>query len=176
MRFELKALQRDLGGTFVHVTHDQAEAMSLADAMVVMDRGLVQQLGRPLDVYQEPANLFVATFVGIPTMNIVLGEVADGVFRAPGWDVPVGGAASGPTKLVVRSEDLLVQPAEKGASGRVHLVEQVGSDAFVEVTTDFGRLVARTPASTPLLPGDAVTVQPSGNVHRFDPTTGVRLA
>ena len=176
MRFELKALQRDLGGTFVHVTHDQAEAMSLADAMVVMDRGLVQQVGRPLEVYQEPANLFVATFVGIPTMNIVAGEVADGVFRAPGWEFPVNGAsASGAATVGVRSEDLLVQPAENGASGRVHLVEQVGSDAFVEVTMDFGRIVVRTASSTSLAADDAVTVRPNGKVHLFDPTTGVRM-
>jgi ABC-type sugar transport system ATPase subunit len=176
MRFELKALQRDLGGTFVHVTHDQAEAMSLADSMVVMDRGLVQQVGRPLEVYQEPANLFVATFVGIPTMNVVAGEVADGVFRAPGWEFPVNGAsASGAATVGVRSEDLLVQPAENGASGRVHLVEQVGSDAFVEVTMDFGRIVVRTASSTSLAADDAVTVRPNGKVHLFDPTTGVRM-
>ena len=176
MRFELKALQRDLGGTFVHVTHDQAEAMSLADAMVVMDRGLVQQVGPPLEVYQEPANLFVATFVGIPTMNVVAGEVADGVFRVRGWSCPVNGAAvAGPATLGVRSEDLVLEAAPEAPSGEVRLVEQVGSDAFVEVTMQWGRLIVRTPSNTPLMPGDPVRVRPSGRVHLFHPETGVRL-
>ena len=151
--------------------------MSLADAMVVMDRGLVQQVGPPLAVYQEPANLFVATFVGIRTMNIVPGTVADGVFRAPGWECPADGAgASGAASLGVRSEDLALDPAPESGSGEVRLVEQVGSDAFVEVAMEFGRIIVRTPSSTSLMPGDPVRVRPAGRVHLFDPESGLRIS
>jgi ABC-type sugar transport system ATPase subunit len=175
MRFELKALQRDLGGTFVHVTHDQAEAMSLADTMVVMDKGRIQQVGPPLTVYQRPQNLFVATFVGIPTMNLVNGEVTDGTFRADGWtmDLP-GTSASGPVVLGIRSEDVMLDEGSAG-TGRVRLVEQVGSDALVEVETGFGRVVGRVASDRRLVPGDAVGIRSNpARVHLFDPSTGAR--
>ena len=176
MRFELKALQRDLSGTFDHVTHDQAEAMSLADVMVVMDKGLIQQVGPPLAIYRSPINLFVATFVGIPTMNLVSGEIADGTFRAPGWAFPLAGSnGSGPVTLGIRSEDVSLEAAPTGGMGRVRLVEQLGSDALIEVETEFGRLVVRTPADTPFGPGDSVGVKANTrHVHLFDPITGSR--
>jgi ABC-type sugar transport system ATPase subunit len=176
MRFELKSLQRDLGGTFVHVTHDQAEAMSLADAMVVMNQGRIQQVGAPLAVYQQPANLFVATFVGIPTMNVLNGQVSDGQFRADGWSAPIGStSAAGPVVLGVRSEDIVLEPADDGADGRVRLVEQIGSDALVEVEASFGRVVARVPADTALGPDAPVHIRfNSRRAHLFDPATGTR--
>jgi multiple sugar transport system ATP-binding protein len=177
MRFELKGLQRDLGGTFVHVTHDQAEAMSLADVLIVMNQGLVQQIGPPLTVYQQPVNVFVATFVGIPTMNLVPGEIGGGTFRAPGWEVPLNGMqATGPVTLGLRSEDVIVEPASDGAPARVRLVEQLGSDALVDIEVEFGRLVGRAPADTPLGPGDPVKLTVNRRrIHLFDPQTGVRL-
>jgi ABC-type sugar transport system ATPase subunit len=161
----------------VHVTHDQAEAMSLADVLIVMNQGLVQQIGPPLSVYQQPANVFVATFVGIPTMNLVNGEVAGGTFRAPGWEVPLNGSpASGPVTLGLRSEDLIVEPSSDGATARVRLVEQLGSDALVDIEIEFGRLVGRAPADTPLGPGDPVTLRVNPRrIHLFDPETGKRL-
>jgi ABC-type sugar transport system ATPase subunit len=178
MRFELKGLQRDLGGTFVHVTHDQAEAMSLADVLIVMDKGLVQQIGPPLTVYQQPANVFVATFVGIPTMNLVDGEIAGGTFRAPGWECPLDGVqANGLVRLGIRSEDLVVEPSTNGSQARVRLVEQLGSDALVDVEVAFGRLVGRAPADTPVGPGDPVNLRVNPRrIHLFDPQTGVRLS
>jgi ABC-type sugar transport system ATPase subunit len=178
MRFELKGLQRDLGGTFVHVTHDQAEAMSLADVLIVMDKGLVQQIGPPLTVYQQPANVFVATFVGIPTMNLVAGEINGGTFRAPGWEYPLNGVqASGPVTLGLRSEDLTAEPSSNGAPAKVRLVEQLGSDALVDIEIEFGRLVGRAPADTPLAPGDPVTLRVNPRrIHLFDAHTGVRRA
>ncbi len=181
MRFELKSLQRDLGGTFVHVTHDQAEAMSLADVMVVMNRGRIQQTGPPLDVYQSPTNLFVATFVGIPTMNIIEGSIADGVFRATGWELPVtfAGNREG-VVLGVRSEDLGIDGGTRsdtpGAHGSVRLIEHVGSDAYAEVETPSGRVVARTRSDTLLQPGDTVRVDADpAKIHLFDQKSGDRL-
>ena len=177
MRFELKGLQRELGGTFVHVTHDQAEAMSLADILVVMDKGLVQQLGPPLTVYQEPANIFVATFVGIPTMNLVPGNVSGGTFRAGDWMCPLDGAqVTGPVTLGLRSEDVTIEGSANGSTNRVRLVEQLGSDALIDVETTFGRIVGRAPADTGLAPGDYVNLRINPRrAHLFDRETGVRL-
>jgi ABC-type sugar transport system ATPase subunit len=178
MRFELKSLQRQLGGTFVLVTHDQAEAMSLADEVVVMDRGRVQQVGAPLDVYRKPANLFVARFIGVPAMNLVAGEIAEGVFRGSGFVVEVGWRyPAGPATLGFRAEDASLAPAESGATGRVQLVEQLGADALVAVETAAGMIVAREHPDTPLQSGDAVrVVVDAGRAHLFAVESGERLA
>jgi ABC-type sugar transport system ATPase subunit len=173
MRFELKALQRDLGGTFLHVTHDQAEAMSLADLLVVMRDGRIQQVGPPAEVYRRPANRFVATFVGIPAMNLVAGDVEDGRFRAEGWSAAAAGVRPGPVTLGVRSEDLTLR---SGAAGRVRLVELVGADVLVEVECSFGRMVARAPADSRFAAGESVDLGvATSRLHFFDSDTGERL-
>jgi ABC-type sugar transport system ATPase subunit len=177
MRIELKTLQRQLNGTFVLVTHDQAEAMSLADTLVVMNRGKVQQTGAPLTVYREPSNLFVARFVGVPAMNLVEGEITGGVFRAPGWEILLGdGVPSGPATLGVRAEGLILEPSTDDSTGRVQLIEQLGADALVAVETATGVIVARDHPDTPLQPGDLVRllVDPA-RAHLFNPSTGVRI-
>jgi ABC-type sugar transport system ATPase subunit len=176
-RVQLKELQRDLDGTFVLVTHDQTEAMSLADVLVVMDRGRVQQVGDPLEVYQRPVNKFVASFVGVPSMNLVRGEVADGAFTAPGWSVPLPhGCRPGPVVLGVRAEDLTLAAAESGANGRVRIVEHLGSDTIAVVSMDHGDVVVRTTADTRLASGDHVMVSANAKLHLFEPDDeGARL-
>jgi ABC-type sugar transport system ATPase subunit len=177
MRFELKSLQRQLAGTFVLVTHDQAEAMSLADEIVVMDRGRVQQVGAPLDVYRRPANLFVARFIGVPAMNLVAGEIVDCRFRGPGLEVVLGGCfPSGATTLGFRPEDTVLTATEIGANGRVQLVEQMGADALVAIETPAGVVVARAHPDTPLQTGDRVRigVDPA-RAHVFATASGLRL-
>lgn len=177
MRFELKSLQRQLNGTFVLVTHDQAEAMSLADLLIVMNNGRVLQAGAPRDVYRYPANLFVARFVGIPAMNLIEGVVEDGRFRAAGWEVPLrAGVRPGAVTLGVRAEAIRVTPAESGANGRVQLVEQLGADAQVAVETATGTVVARAHPDTPLYSGDPVIVEVEPQrIHLFDPASGERV-
>jgi ABC-type sugar transport system ATPase subunit len=178
MRIELKALQRQLNGTFVLVTHDQAEAMSLADTLVVMNKGRVQQFGAPLTVYRRPVNLFVARFVGIPAMNLIEGEVSGSVFRGRGWEVPLdSGYDDGPRTLGFRSEGVRLEPASEGATGKVELVEQLGADALVAVATDSGVVLAREHPDTRLEPGDGVrlVVDPT-QVHLFATDTGNRLS
>ena len=104
MRAELKHMQHELGVTTIYVTHDQIEAMTLAHRVAIMERGVLQQLGTPREIYNDPANLFVAGFIGSPPMNFVAGEIAGGRFRGPDVDLPlVGGSdwrrrrsASGP--------------------------------------------------------------------------------
>ena len=91
---QIKHLQRQLKITTVYVTHDQIEAMTLADRIVVMDKGAIQQVGTPDEIYSDPANTFVAGFIGSPPMNLIAGEASGGRFRAPGIEVPAPAAAS----------------------------------------------------------------------------------
>src|SRR5581483_3994813 len=91
MRIEIKRLQKQLGVTTLYVTHDQVEAMTMADMVAVMHDGRLQQLATPADLYARPANLFVARFCGSPPMNVLEGEVADGVFRHPTGTVALAG-------------------------------------------------------------------------------------
>jgi ABC-type sugar transport system ATPase subunit len=168
-RIRLKELQQELGGTFIMVTHDQVEAMSLADVLVVLDQGRIQQMGPPLEVYQRPQNRFVAAFVGVPSMNLVDGVIEDGTFCAPGWGVPLPeGARPGPVVLGLRAEDVLLTPVSGGGNGLVRIVEHLGSDALVVVSMAFGDLIARVPADTKLQSEDRVSVAAGPRLHLFD--------
>ncbi len=127
MRVELKKLHEETGATFVYVTHDQAEAMTMSDEIVVLDAGVVQQVGPPLAIYREPANTFVAGFVGVPRINLVRPEV----LRFPEALAPHGDLTAG-----IRPEDLSVSagPAPEGAvRGRVYAVEPMGAETWVTV-------------------------------------------
>jgi len=148
MRMEISRLHNDLGATMVYVTHDQVEAMTLADKIVVLDGGVVQQVGAPIDLYQSPANLFVAGFIGSPKMNFVPVRV-DAADRSgitvSGEDVvklrvpvPPGTVAIGDTlTLGVRPHDLV--PASSGAIvGRVALIERLGNETIVNIELPSG--------------------------------------
>jgi multiple sugar transport system ATP-binding protein len=138
MRTELKHLHEQLKATFVYVTHDQAEAMTMAERIVVMRDGYIQQLGGPLEIYRRPANGFVAGFFGIPTMNFIQGtlegKAGNLVFRAknleqslpPGTHLENGGRA---VTLGIRSEHVLVGKGSK--QGRVTLTEPMGDETLV---------------------------------------------
>ena len=135
MRAELKHLQHELGITTIYVTHDQIEAMTLADRIAVMDEGVVQQLAAPKNIYNDPANLFVAGFIGSPTMNLIRGELKDGHFEGPGLRVEgVGGGTHGTTILGVRPEDVTLVNGE-GAhfSAPIYSVELTGEVTLVTV-------------------------------------------
>ena len=138
MRTELKRLHEQLRSTFVYVTHDQAEAMTMADRIVVMQAGRVQQIGTPLEIYRRPANLFVAGFFGMPTMNLISGRVTDTKpprFQADNLDLELhAGAVPGPAMgrdvcLGVRSEHVLLDG--QGVAGRVQLTEPLGDETLV---------------------------------------------
>uniref|UniRef100_UPI001B3F8743 ABC transporter ATP-binding protein n=1 Tax=Niveispirillum sp. TaxID=1917217 RepID=UPI001B3F8743 len=145
MRSTLRALQRDLGITTIYVTHDQVEAMTMADRVVVMEKGRIQQIGTPADVYHRPANLFVAGFLGAPPMNFIEGEVRDGRFQAPGIAMPTGTGAAVPAILGVRPENIrLADPAGSMATGRVRAVEFLGDASLLLIDRpDGGGLTAR---------------------------------
>ena len=181
-RAEIATLHRQLGATMVYVTHDQVEAMTLADRVVVLDGGHIQQVASPLELYRRPANRFVAGFIGSPAMNFIDGTMEGGRFRSVRGDVEVDGleAASGEVTLGVRPESLFVgegPPARRLSrpiSGAIEVVELMGHEivAYVRLESN-DRLVARLDPQ-PL--GDRVELRADvDQVHLFDRTTGLRL-
>jgi len=172
MRVELKKLHRTLGATIVHVTHDQVEALTLADRILVLDAGVVQQAGTPRELFDTPANTFVAQFIGSPSMNLLPVEAG----RVTGTDQAVSG---GPAthSLGVRPTDLtLVSADTDGAlATTVDVVESLGAEALVHCHLGDHSLVATVREPTELGPGDEAHWE-LGVVHRFDSATGERLA
>jgi multiple sugar transport system ATP-binding protein len=182
MRREIARIHRAAGATSLYVTHDQVEAMTLADQIVVLKDGALQQVASPLDIYRTPANRFVAGFFGTPTMNF-LELVRDGdIARGAGVEVPVPASidVAGGGRLIVgaRPEDLAVEAGEGRVPvrGKVELREVLGAEAVLHVATAAGVLTARTDAREAHPIGDAVTLylKPDG-VHWFDGETERRL-
>ncbi|HEY6067112.1 MAG TPA: ABC transporter ATP-binding protein [Gaiellaceae bacterium] len=182
MRSDIAALQADFGITTVYVTHDQAEAMTLGHRVAVLQEGQLQQCGPPRFLYERPTNIFVAGFIGSPSMNLCTVHLKDGAASFGGVDVPLppGVTPNGRTDLVlgVRPESLEV--ATEGLRARVDVIEDVGADAFVFCTADVDgesiRLVARTEVRKAPQQGDNVALRPRAeDAHLFDPATGERL-
>jgi multiple sugar transport system ATP-binding protein len=177
-RTELLHIQRRLGITSFYVTHDQEEAMTLSDRMVVMRAGAVAQSGSPFEVYSRPVDTFVATFVGSPKMNLLPGAYQDGMFRAEfGIDLDVDSPVSGPITLGVRPDDLLLEP-EASSTAKVTLVELLGPRAIVTVLVADIELTAVAEVSrlSGIEPGTpvALTIRP-GAAHFFHTDTGKRV-
>src|SRR5690349_2070168 len=125
MRVEIKRLQRELGVTTLYVTHDQIEAMTMADLIAVMCKGELQQLAAPAEIYARPANLFVARFCGSPPMNVLAGEIADGGFRHAAGTLPLPGVqARGRVSLGFRPEH--AELGAEGLAGEIYVVEPLG--------------------------------------------------
>jgi len=185
MRTELKRLHERLKSTFVYVTHDQAEAMTMADRIVVMSKGVIEQVGGPLDIYRKPASQFVAGFFGTPTMNFLPGvvEAADGglVFKTTNIRQPLpnglpAALAGRNVVLGVRSEHVTVG-ANGGTQGKVQLIEPLGAESLVFF--EYGGatpLVAKVDPERKLGTGDNLTFgfDPAG-YHLFDADNGARL-
>ncbi len=184
-RAELKDLHQRLGTTTIYVTHDQIEAMTMADKIVVMQGGRIEQVGSPLELYDRPANQFVAGFIGSPAMNFLPGAVEAGGFRAEGgtlWPLPPGVTQSYndnmPAVYGVRPEHLLL--AEPGAPGAVPLLVQVveptGSETQVHGRLGNLAVMGAFRERVTVQPGAPLTVTADPRlVHLFDPKTGVRL-
>jgi len=181
MRFEIQKLHRRLKTTSLYVTHDQVEAMTLAQRMIVMNAGRAEQIGTPMEVYENPATIFVAGFIGSPAMNFVSGRAeaggrialgAAGVVRTdvrvePGREVTVG----------VRPEHLtLGAAADSAILGTVEMIEQLGADTLVHVAADRAQVVARLPHGVSPEVGSTVALgaDPS-RVYVFDGATGARI-
>ena len=179
MRIEIKRLQRELAATMLYVTHDQVEAMTMADMIAVMHKGRLQQLAPPAEIYARPANLFVATFCGSPPMNVLAGDVVDGRFCRASGNVALPAAAHrGPAKLGFRPEHAdLVDPVSSGSlPGEIYVVEPLGNETLVTVKTDDALINIRQPADFSIPIGAACGVRPMArHLHLFDAQTGTAL-
>ncbi|TPW27150.1 ABC transporter ATP-binding protein [Pararhizobium mangrovi] len=179
-RAQIKNLQHELSVTTVYVTHDQIEAMTLADRVVVMNRGVVQQIGTPMEIYDRPSNTFVAGFIGSPAMNLIEGSLAGGVFKA--GDMRVSGlpddGRDGDVVLGFRAEDAFVADGEEPAEleAAIYSVELQGDATMVTMRVGGELCSIKAAKSFEARIGDPLRVRiPSGICHRFDKKTGARL-
>ena len=155
MRYEIAKLHQSLGATMIYVTHDQIEAMTLADRIVVLEAGTVAQVGAPRDLYQRPETLFVAQFIGSPKMNVMPAEA-------------VPALADGAAHVGIRPEHLTI--GDGPVQGTVDVIEYLGADSYVIVDCGAaGRITARVAGESDLRPGTRIAMgAAAGDVHRFD--------
>ena len=174
-RAQIKNLHHELKTTTIYVTHDQIEAMTLADRVVVMSRGEVQQVGTPLEIYDRPANTFVAGFIGSPAMNLMQGRLAGGVFEAEHVRIPGLSGPDGPVTLGFRAEDASVA-AQGEIAAPIYSMELLG-DASMATVQAGGSLVAIKAAKDFKGEiGQPIAAQiPARICHLFDAQTGARL-
>jgi multiple sugar transport system ATP-binding protein len=178
MRAELKHLHHELGVTTVYVTHDQMEAMTLASRVAVMREGKIVQLDTPKKIYAEPADLFVAGFIGSPSMNLVDGTVSGGVFRAEGVEVSVKLADRSGVVLGIRPEELdIAQGAPSPIGGRLYAVELTGDSTLVTLRAGKTSVCARGPADFEAEIDSPCHLTPKhgARFHLFDRASGQRL-
>jgi multiple sugar transport system ATP-binding protein len=176
MRAEIKRLHQLSGITSVYVTHDQIEAMTLGSRIAVMKDGVLQQLGTPNDIYSRPANTYVASFIGSPTMNMVQGQaLGPAGFEIAGACLPLTAPVAGPAQLGLRPEHIALAD-DAPWRGQVSIVEPTGADTFVVVSTVAGDVTVRTSAQARVSPGDQVGLQANGDhASWFDVRSGQRL-
>ena len=177
MRVQIKHIQRELKITTVYVTHDQIEAMTLADRIVIMEKGAIQQIGTPDEIYNDPANTFVANFIGSPPMNLIRGKLENGVFTAPG--VRVEGLSSdhgGAITLGIRPEDCAVGGTAPHLQAQVYGVEPTGDMTFLTLKTGDGlvEVKAHRDYRAELGADEAVSFD-TKRICLFDTETGKRL-
>ncbi|MBV9190708.1 MAG: sn-glycerol-3-phosphate ABC transporter ATP-binding protein UgpC [Betaproteobacteria bacterium] len=179
MRSEIKALHQRLKTTTVYVTHDQVEAMTMADRIAVMNEGRIEQLGRPLELYDRPANLFVAQFIGSPAMNVFDGAVKGGAVEALGARWPAsfsksGGLEGQRVKYGVRPEHL--EPASSGIAAEIVVVEPMGAETELVVKVGDTSLIVMTRGRSTAGPGDRIFLAPDpAHAHLFDAASGLRI-
>jgi multiple sugar transport system ATP-binding protein len=180
MRAEIKELHQRLQTTTVYVTHDQIEAMTMADKIVVMNGGNVEQMGAPLDLYDYPNNLFVAGFIGSPAMNFLKGTADGGMFRTgDGAALPLprggGGADGRPLVYGIRPEHF--ELSAEGLPAKVHVIEPTGSETQVMAEFAGTPIIAAFRERVMARPGEEIRIRPNPDlVHVFDPDTGRRIA
>ncbi|MFO1143768.1 MAG: ABC transporter ATP-binding protein [Amaricoccus sp.] len=181
MRLELAKLHQELARTMIYVTHDQVEAMTLADRVVVLDRGRIAQVGTPLDLYHRPENRFVASFIGSPAMNFLPAALVSSDGRvamvAPTGGTPVTADLRGPVaadrvELGIRPEHLARAEAGSAGSaldGRIGMVEHLGHTTMLYVDTPAGPVVVEDDGASPARPGDSTGLAfAPGRIHLFD--------
>ncbi|WP_299962639.1 sn-glycerol-3-phosphate ABC transporter ATP-binding protein UgpC [uncultured Roseobacter sp.] len=176
MRTEIKELHQRLKTTTVFVTHDQIEAMTLADRIVVMQAGRIEQIGTPLELYDNPANAFVATFIGAPSMNLIAGELVEGRVDLAGHKVDADVAGSGAVHVGVRPEHLHLASGGQGLPMEVKVVEPTGSETMVFLRFEGQDVTAVFRERHAFEPGQVIHLTPDpAHLHCFDAESGQRL-
>ncbi|MES2845778.1 MAG: sn-glycerol-3-phosphate ABC transporter ATP-binding protein UgpC [Pseudomonadota bacterium] len=175
-RAQIKNLHHTLKTTTIYVTHDQIEAMTLADRVVVMNHGLVQQVGTPTEIYDRPANAFVASFIGSPAMNLIAGRITQGTFGADGMQVAGLAAADGPVTLGFRAEDASVVADGGNIAAPVYSMELLGDATLVSVRIGEALVSIRASKDFRIDIGAPLQIRvPLQAVHLFDQSSGARL-
>ena len=179
MRAEIKELHQRLATTTVYVTHDQIEAMTMADKIVVMHAGRVEQIGAPLDLYDRPANRFVAGFIGSPSMNFLTGRIEGGAFLAGDTSLPLPNSAraanGAPVVYGIRPEHMVLSPGG-GVPATVQVVEPTGSETHIIARLGGAPIVCAFRERVTARPGETIQIMPNPALaHLFDEQTGQRL-
>ncbi len=179
MRVEIKKLQKAFGVTAIYVTHDQVEAMTMSDILVVMNGGEVEQIGTPSEIYRHPATRFVATFIGSPPMNLIPGEMlpdgsvkaGDAHFRLP----PHGFAPGRAVEIGLRPEDMVLGQAENAFEMKVDFLEELGATQLVYGRLNGAQLIVQVPSGSVAEAGGVLRFGIAADrLHVFDPATGRR--
>jgi len=181
MRLEIKKLHQRVGSTIVFVTHDQVEAMTMADRIVIMKDGHIQQVGTPAEVYHQPANIFVAQFIGAPSMNMIPGQVNGGgaIALSTGGTIEVQRELPEGRRIIlgIRPEDLHPGQGNGVIEGSVNVREPLGHETLIYVGTSNGDVIAKADGRTPPEIGEVVQLGADPeNLHVFDAETGEALA
>jgi ABC-type sugar transport system ATPase subunit len=170
IRVEIARLHRKIGTTMIYVTHDQVEAMTLADKIVVLDEGRVVQEGAPMEIYGKPATTFVAGFIGAPAMNMIATQVNEGQITLDQLSIGVS-IPDGPVTVGIRPEHFRVtsEASSKGIVGRIEWIEALGADSVLYIQTNICPSPLRVRVSTPLPASTDVLLSPTrGHLHFFD--------
>ena len=178
MRAQLKHMQHELNVTTVYVTHDQVEAMTLAHRVAIMDEGVLQQIGSPREVYDNPANLFVAGFMGSPSMNFIDGRIENGRFESTGVSLPLAGdPPSGDAVMGFRPEDATVVATGAGVfDAKVYTAELTGDVTLVTIALGDASLAIKMPKEYEVdFDSDVAVALPMDKAFLFDAGTGERL-
>ena len=179
MRAELKHLSRELKITTIYVTHDQVEAMSLADRVAVMRDGVIQQLGTPDEIYNDPANMFVAGFIGSPAMNLVSGSIRGGIFTSDNKNalVAVDSKDRDVVVLGTRADDIDITEAHEGdLNVPIYSFENTGENTLLTVQLGAQRIIARGERHLRKDQGDRISIRLNpGHIYLFDAETGIRI-
>jgi multiple sugar transport system ATP-binding protein len=176
-RAQIKNLSHELAVTTIYVTHDQIEAMTLADRVVVMEKGIVQQVGSPTEIYDRPANMFVASFIGNPAMNLINGDIQSGVFEARDTRIPGLSAANGKTTLGFRAEDASLAAAGEGQiTAPIYTLELLGDATMISVRIGQALVAVKADKTFRAEIGDPISIRvPPEICHLFSTDTGQRI-
>ncbi|MCW5719514.1 MAG: sn-glycerol-3-phosphate ABC transporter ATP-binding protein UgpC [Devosia sp.] len=176
-RAQIKNLHHTLKTTTIYVTHDQIEAMTLADRVVVMNKGVVQQVGTPMEIYDRPANTFVASFIGSPAMNLIQGELENGVFSGDGIRVEgLTPAAKGPVTLGFRAEDATLAETGGQIEAPIYTVELLGEATMLSLRVGGELISIKVGKDYRAEIGEVARIAiPAAACHLFDHTTGARI-